>query len=126
MSTINFNLKNKDENQIKNEILSKMSKIRQNYDNDNSYQELFYNVVANSNNKSNLKLSINKEGLYNLKVGGNGPNGNGPNGNGSNGNGSKGNVASGFLNFSWIYNKLLTYEYLLPKKSNLYLIRLSF
>ncbi len=69
MSTINFNLKNKDDNQIKNEILSKMSKIRQNYDNDNSYQELFYNVVANSNNKSNLKLSINKEGVYNLKVG---------------------------------------------------------
>ena len=69
MSTINFNLKNKDESQIKNEILSKMSKIRQNYDNDNSYHELFYNVVANSNKKNNLKLSINKEGVYNLKVG---------------------------------------------------------
>ena len=84
MSTINFNLKNKDENQIKNEILSKMSKIRQNYDNDNSYHELFYNVVANSNKKNNLKLSINKEGLYNLKVGGDTANGNGPNGNGPN------------------------------------------
>ena len=41
MSTINFNLKNKDESQIKNEILSKMSKIRQNYDNDNAIMNYF-------------------------------------------------------------------------------------
>ncbi len=78
MSTINFNLKNKDQVQIKNEILNKMSKIRESYNIDSNYHELFFNLVQNSNNKNNLKLSINKHGNYSLKtVGGNPGNGNG-------------------------------------------------
>ena len=78
MSTINFNLKNKDQVQIKNEILNKMSKIRESYNIDSNYHELFFNLVQNSNNKNNLKLSINKHGNYSLKtVGGDPSNGNG-------------------------------------------------
>lgn len=78
MSTINFNLKNKDQVQIKNEILNKMSKIRESYNIDSNYHELFFNLVQNSNDKNNLKLSINKHGNYSLKtVGGNPSNGNG-------------------------------------------------
>ena len=29
----------------------------------------YFTIRSNSNNKNNLKLSINKEGVYNLKVG---------------------------------------------------------
>jgi len=71
MSTINFNLKNKNNQQIKNEVLSKMLKIKDKYDNDANYYDLFYNVVQNSTSKNNMKLSIQKDGNFNLQYGGN-------------------------------------------------------
>ena len=72
MSTINFNLQNKNQFQIKSEILNKMSKIRQNYSIDSNYHDLFFNIVQQSTNNSNMKLSINKQGGYSLKlIGGN-------------------------------------------------------
>ena len=64
MSTINFNLKNKNNQQIKNEVLSKMLKIKDKYDNDANYYDLFYNVVQNSTSKNNMKLSIQKDGNF--------------------------------------------------------------
>ena len=71
MSTINFNLTNKNNEQIKNEILTKMLKIKDKYNNDSNYYDLFYNVVQNSSSKNNMKLSIQRDGNYSLQYGGN-------------------------------------------------------
>lgn len=70
---LNFNLKNKNQIQIKNEILNKLTKVREIYNTDFNYHDLFFNVVQNSSSKNNLKLTINKYGNYTLKhIGGNG------------------------------------------------------
>jgi len=70
-TTINFNFKNKNNDQIKNEVLNKIMSINNQYENDSNYHDLFFNLAQNSNSKNNLKLSIQKNGSYNLKhVGG--------------------------------------------------------
>ena len=69
---INFNLKNKNNDEIKNEVLNKIMSLSNNYENDSNYHDLFFNLAQNSNSKNNLKLSIQKNGSYSLKhIGGN-------------------------------------------------------
>lgn len=70
-TTINFNFKNKNNDQIKNEVLNKIMSLNNNYENDSNYHDLFFNLAQNSNSKNNLKLSIQKNGSYSLKQVGN-------------------------------------------------------
>ena len=70
-TTINFNFKNKNNDQIKNEVLNKIMSLNNKYENDSNYHDLFFNLAQNSNSKNNLKLSIQKNGSYSLKQVGN-------------------------------------------------------
>ena len=67
MTVINFNIENKNNDQMKKEILQKMKKVNQSFVNDQNYDNLFYDIVSNATNKKNLKLVIDKVGGYQIQ-----------------------------------------------------------
>ena len=67
MTVINFNIENKNNDQMKKEILQKMKKVNQSFVNDQNYDNLFYDIVSNASNKKNLKLVIDKVGGYQIQ-----------------------------------------------------------
>ena len=67
MTVINFNIENKNNDQMKKEILQKMKKVNQSFVNDQNYDNLFYDIVSNATNKKNLKLVIDKVGGYKIQ-----------------------------------------------------------
>ena len=54
MTVINFNIENKNNDQMKNEIIQKMKKVNQSFVNDQNYDNLFYDIVSNATNKKTL------------------------------------------------------------------------
>ena len=67
MTVINFNIENKNNDQMKKEILQKMKKVNQSFVNNQNYDNLFYDIVSNASNKKNLKLVIDKVGEYKIQ-----------------------------------------------------------
>jgi hypothetical protein len=63
MRNINFNLKNKNDSQMKNEILSKMKQVKKIIKDDMKYESLFYDVVHQAQqSKEDIKLDFTQSG----------------------------------------------------------------
>ena len=67
MRNINFNLKNKNDSQMKNEILSKMKQVKKIIKDDMKYESLFYDVVNQAQqSKEDIKLDFTQSGGENI------------------------------------------------------------
>ena len=69
MSTYNFNITKNNDTDLKKDILSKMSEIREKYNSDEEYYKFFYDVVYVLNMidiNSNITLNINEDSTYTL------------------------------------------------------------
>ena len=63
MRNINFKLKNKNDSQMKNEILSKMKQVKKIIQDDMKYESLFYDVVNQAHqSKEDIKLDFTQSG----------------------------------------------------------------
>ena len=69
MSTYNFNITKNNDTDLKKDILSKMSEIREKYNSDEEYYNFFYDVVFVLNMidiNSSITLNINEDSTYTL------------------------------------------------------------
>ena len=69
MSTYNFNITKNNDTDLKKDILSKMSEIREKYNSDEEYYNFFYDVVFVLNMidvNSNITLNIKEDSTYTL------------------------------------------------------------
>ena len=66
MSTYNFNITKNNDTDLKKDILSKMSEIREKYNSDEEYYNFFYDVVFVLNMidvNSNITLNIKEDSI---------------------------------------------------------------